>query len=182
MINKKPKYISNETLIDQIQKGDKRSLQLLIKRFHPKLVGTITYYTKNKTPVDDLAQECWYVIIEKLEKLDLKISFEAWALTIARRKSIDWIRKQQQMRKQAQEVKKEAASKSKDSDTNDMKIMLDKIHSGIQLLSPTQQIVMKLFYLENLSLREICNVLEIPEGTVKSRLFNARESLKEIIK
>lgn len=181
-MQKKPGHINNEALIDQFQKGDKNALHLLIKRFHPKLVRTITYYTKTKTTVDDIAQECWYAIIKKLEDLELKISFEAWALTIARRKSIDWIRKQQQIRKQVQALEKEAATSPGMHSDAEVEALSARVQAGIQKLSPTQRIVLEMFYLENLSLREISKVLEIPEGTVKSRLFNAREELKEIIK
>lgn len=60
--------------------------------------------------------------------------------------------------------------------------LLNKIHIGIQQLSPVQQIVLRMFYLENLSLLEICSLLNVSEGTVKSRLFHARENLKKIIK
>lgn len=178
----KPEHISNEALIDQFQKGDKNALQLLIKRFHPKLLGTITYYTRTKTHVEDIAQECWYAIIERLEDLELKISFEVWALTIARRKSVDWIRKQQRSRKQAQALEEEAKTNTEVRSEVEPDEMLTRVQSGIQQLPPTQRIVLQMFYLENLSLREISKMLEIPEGTVKSRLFKAREGLKDIIK
>jgi len=181
-VNKNPEHISNEALIDQFIKGDKSALQLLIKRFHPKLVRTISYYTSTNTPVEDIAQECWYAIIKKLEDLELKISFEAWALTIARCKSVDWIRNQQLSRKQALALENEADTNPETHSETEPDVLLARVQNGIQQLPPTQRIVIKMFYLENFSLREISKVLEVPEGTVKSRLFNAREMLKEIIK
>jgi DNA-directed RNA polymerase specialized sigma24 family protein len=101
-----------------------KALQIYL---HPVMIRAICYYTRDHDSADDIVQDCWYTIIEKLGGLDLKIRM------------------------------------------------------GIQLLSSAQRIVLEMFYLENLSLREISDVLNIPEGTVKSRLFHAREKLKNII-
>ncbi len=181
IMSKETKYTDNELLVKRYQNGDKGALQLLIKRFHPMLVRTIYYYTRDKSPVDDLAQECWYVIIKKLAELKLKISFEAWALTIARRKAIDWIRTQQRSRKQAKVMKAEAKSEVQSKKADYKEDKLEKIRIGIQQLPPSQRIVLNMFYLENLSLSEISKVLDISKGTVKSRLFYAREELKNKI-
>lgn len=180
-MDKAPEHISYELLVKRYQNGDKKALQLLIKKFHPKLVRTIYYYTKDQDSVDDLAQECWYAIIEKLEELKLKISFEAWALTIARRKAIDWIRAQQRSRKHVEAMKAEVNSEIQNNKEYDKEDRLEMIRMGIQQLSQAQKIVLNMFYLENLSLSEISKVLEISKGTVKSRLFYAREELKNSI-
>jgi len=181
MINNNSENILHKTLIDLYQKGDEDALNLLIKQFHPKLKKSVLYHTGNVESVDDLVQECWISIIEKLNTLQLKISFEAWALTIARRKSIDWIRKQQRLRKQETILKTEAELNTDNPEADKEEDLHKKIRLGIQQVSPTQRIVLNMFYIENLCLREICSVLGVSKGTVKSRLFYARESLKKII-
>lgn len=178
-MNPKHEHITNEQLVEQFQNGREDAVKLLIKRFHPKLVRTISYYTRNAEPVDDLVQDCWYAIIEKLEKLQLKISFEAWALTIARRKAIDWIRNQQRQREHSTAIEAEANIEIRESANDETE--LEKIQVAIKLLKPAHRIVLKMFYLENLSLTEISKILDISKGTVKSRLFHAREKLKNII-
>lgn len=60
--------------------------------------------------------------------------------------------------------------------------MNQKIIQGIRLLPIEQQEVIKLFYTEEYSLKEIAEILRIKHGTVKSRLFHAREKLKTILK
>lgn len=174
------KHIATDALVKGYQQGNRDALRLLIKRFHPKLLKTIRYTINRSDAAEDIAQECWYAIIQQLEGLKLKISFDAWALTIARRKSIDWIREQQRERKHAERLKAEAVIKTDESEN--LSALLEIIHNGIVQLPPTQRIVLNLFYLENLNLKEISRMLGIPEGTVKSRLFTAREKLKEIIK
>lgn len=168
-------------LVTNYQNGDEQALQVLIKKFHPTLIRTLYHYTNDKTPVDDLAQECWYAIIKQLSELELHISFEAWALTIARRKAIDWIRSQQRSRKKAKPLKAQAKFElqEKSADIKDGK--MKKIRTGLQQLSSPHRVILRMFYLENLSLSEISHVLDISEGTVKSRLFYAREKLKNKI-
>jgi RNA polymerase sigma-70 factor (ECF subfamily) len=55
------------------------------------------------------------------------------------------------------------------------------VQQAIESLPLPHRVVVVLFYLEGFSLKEIADVLEIPEGTVKSRLHYARESLKELL-
>lgn len=147
-MNRKTEHINHELLVRRYQNGDKKALQLLIQQFHPRLVRTVYYYTKDQASVDDLVQECWYAIIEKLEELKLKISFEAWALTIARRKAIDWIRAQQRARKQAEAMKAEAGSEVQSNKEENKEDDMEKIRIGIQQLSPSQRIVLNMFYLK----------------------------------
>jgi RNA polymerase sigma-70 factor (ECF subfamily) len=59
---------------------------------------------------------------------------------------------------------------------------INELRKSMNLLSDAQRIVLELFYVENLSIKEISSVLGISAGTVKSRLFSAREYLKKTIK
>ncbi|NGP89461.1 RNA polymerase sigma factor [Fodinibius halophilus] len=181
MMDTTDKQQSYEEMIQRFQNGEEKALKTLIRSFHPIMKKTIYHQIREQDPVDDIAQNCWYIIIKKLSELELKVSFKAWALSIARRKAIDWIRKQQQCAKHAQTLKSETESEQKQAATDYSDEKLKKVQEGIQQLPATQQIVLELFYLDNLSLKEISNLLEISKGTVKSRLFYAREKLKQII-
>lgn len=184
-MNKIPEHISSEQLVEQYQNGNRDALKLLIKKFHPKMIRTIRYYTQSSEPVNDLAQECWYHIIRQLGQVELKISFDAWALTIAKRKAIDWIREQQKNR----QLDRELTDQSADGDSmedftlsdGEWQGKLENVNSAIQQLPEPQRIVLSLFYLDNLRVKEIGSLLKISTGTVKSRLFHARENLKKII-
>ncbi len=157
-------------------------MKLLIKRFHPKLVKSLRHYTRSREPVEDLAQECWYSIISQLGEVSIHISFDAWALCIARRRAIDWIREQQRSRNHRQAMQKEATEvQGTDMEKERDEKLLREIQAGILKLPATQRIVLNMFYREGLNLHEIAEILGISEGTVKSRLFYAREKLKEII-
>lgn len=170
---------SDEWLIQKYLDGHKDALALLIKRYHPKLIRIVRHQIGKSGPVEDIVQECWYSVIKKLSEIEVKISFQAWITGVARNKAVDWIREQKRLKKNSEEFKKNLNDQSETADKSDKK--LRKIHAGVQHLSQSQQIVLRLFYLESLSLNEISEVLDLSQGTVKSRLFHAREKLKEII-
>jgi RNA polymerase sigma factor (sigma-70 family) len=181
-MNSETEHTMNNILVHRYQNGEDRALKLLVSRFHPVMIRAICYHTSDRDFAEDIAQECWYIIINKLHGLKLTISFNAWALTIVRRKSIDWIRDQQKARRNAESLTAAAASDEEDgSNENNNDKILEILQAGIWQLPPTQRIVLTMFYLENYSLLEISSILEISKGTVKSRLFYARENLKEII-
>lgn len=178
----KVEHILNDYLVAKYQEGDKESLKILIRQFNPSLERQIYAQTRDKGSLEDLVQESWYAIISGLSALTIRISFDVWALSIARRKAIDWIRQQQAARKKAQEVYL-FEQNSQVSAEDELDVILDrkaKVRMAIEGLPQTQRIVLSMFYLENHSVNEISEILEISAGTVKSRLYNAREHLKEI--
>lgn len=179
-MDKNSDHIINEALARRYQSGDKEALKELIRRFNPRLQSKIYYQTKNRDSINDIAQECWYAIIHNLEDVKFQVGFEAWALNIARNKAVDWIRIQQKERKT--QTGSDTELQNIQEEENEIRNMqINELKRGMALISQAQRIVLELFYLENLSLKEISAVLGISIGTVKSRLFNAREQLKKII-
>lgn len=156
-------------------------MEELIKRFHPKLRDRIYYHTRDKDSLDDLTQEAWYGIITSLDSVSLQISFDVWAYSIARRKAIDWIRKNQRQRNKAEQLQHEQKTNQYEVTDAVPDELIESIHIHIQKLPASQQIVLKMFYLENLSIKEISQTLAISDGTVKSRLYNARKNLKKVL-
>ena len=181
-MNNRSNHILNESLARKYQSGEKEALKELIRRFNPQLRSKIYYHTRNKESVQDISQDCWYVIITKLEEVKFQVGFEAWALNIARNKAIDWIRQQQKERNRKTESDQENSSNDHmvESELRDTRVA--ELRKSMNLLSDAQRIVLELFYAENLSINEISKVLHISTGTVKSRLYNAREYLKKTIK
>ncbi len=178
-MNNRSNHILNESLARKYQSGDKEALKELIRRFNPQLRSKIYYHTRSRDSVHDISQDCWYAIITKLEEVKFQIGFEAWALNIARNKAIDWIRHQQRERNRKSDSEEENSSSIQIEESNPR---INELRKNMNLLSDAQRIVLELFYVDNLSIKEISSVLGISSGTVKSRLFNAREYLKKTIK
>jgi RNA polymerase sigma-70 factor (ECF subfamily) len=108
------------------------------------------------------------------------VQFPAWIYAITTRKCADAIRKAVRARRLNASLQAEAATTARGSDT-DTAAELD-LASGIAGLPQDQRAVVYLFYGEDLGIEEIAATLDIPAGTVKSRLHHARNALKRYMR
>lgn len=166
-------------LVLEYQSGNKQALSLLVNRYHQRLCRHSYWYTHDINVSKDIVQDCWGIIINKLNRLNDPNSFGSWATKIVTRKSLDFLKNEKRNKKKLEGYYE--VSNSNDED-NSKEADILKLLETIRILPSNQQIVLKLFYIEEYSLKEMGDILEISVGTVKSRLFHAREKLKTILK
>ncbi|MGW9685848.1 RNA polymerase sigma factor [Flagellimonas sp. 2504JD1-5] len=166
-------------MVLEYQSGNEKSFPLLVKRHHLRLCRHAYRYTKDIEASKDIVQESWKLIIDKMYSLKEPNSFASWATKIVTRKSLDYVKSIQRNREKVEryylETKVEDAEDTRESD-------IKRLLLTIKELPENQQLVLKLFYIEEYSLKEISSILGISVGTTKSRLFHAREKLKTILK
>ncbi len=175
-----PDHIFDELLVLKCQSGDKKALTLLVKRWHQKLLRQANRHLYDAEESKDVVQDSWQAIIKGLDKLKEPAKFGVWALSITSRKAIDWIRKKQVSRARAADdvvIQKEYSSINE----NHKEQHLLSVREALKKLPTEQRIVLSMFYLESQSITEIGIILSIPVGTVKSRLYHAREHLKKML-
>lgn len=179
---KKINNLSDAVLIEKYQKGDTDALNHLVKRWHLKFCNLAFWIVKDADVAKDITQESWTIIIHKLANLKEPKKFKSWAISIVNRKAIDWIRannrEQNKLKKHFDESKKQVSFSDVDDNSKVKKALL----KSIEKLSVEHQMVIRLFYKESYTLKEISEILEISIGTAKSRLFHAREKIKTILK
>lgn len=170
--------ILDELLIYKCRDGDQKAFGLLIKRWNRKLISFAYKFSRDMDSARDIAQESWISIHKGLNRLNDPAKFSTWAFRIVYNKSMDHLRSQQ---KQSQI---EASSDEiVDNELNDHHHHDAATVSELLAKLPVQhKTVLTLFYLEQQSIRDIASILKLPEGTVKSRIFYARELLKRIYK
>lgn len=170
----------DERLVEAYKAGDKKALAALVKRWHKLFCDKAYWLVKDKDVAKDIAQESWSIIINKLETLKDSKQFKYWAYRIVCNKSTDWLRVQAKKQKQTVGYKVEIESNDiKYSENEYLKQLLLK---AINELPINQKTIVRLFYLESFSLKQISDLQNISIGTAKSRLFHAREKLKTILK
>ncbi|MEX0288648.1 MAG: RNA polymerase sigma factor [Flavobacteriaceae bacterium] len=174
-----PGKIFDGLLVLQYQSGNKKALALLVKRHHPKLCKHAFWYTHDLDISQDIVQDCWTQIMRKIGSLRDPNSFGSWALRIVTRKSLDYLNRASRERNELRSIDK---TKTLDYPAVDRASDLENLRAAIKELPDSQQQVLHLFYTEAYSLKEISAILEIAPGTVKSRLYHAREKLKTILK
>lgn len=164
---KKTEQKSDSFLVLDFQSGNKESLVLLIERWHKKLCKMAFWIVKDSDLAKDIAQDCWSTIILKIHDLKNPDSFGSWISRIVYRKSLDNINKSKRTYETLEHFKHQQEKVFEDED---LEISTEKaLLKAIKQLPIKQQIVIRLFYLEDYSLKDIGNELKISKGTVKSR-------------
>lgn len=171
--------ILDSWLVLSYRTGNKKAMALLVKKWHSKFCKQAYWYTKDVDLAKDIAQDSWTTIIRKINALEDTNKFGSWSLAIVNRKCIDWTRKQKRRYERLKEYYDGNHQTEIEKDSNDH---IQKLKHAIGQLPEEQQMVIRLFYTESYNQNEISEILNISKGTVKSRLFYAREKLKTIIK
>ena len=178
-MNKKQRLIDGRLVLDY-QSGDNKALALLVKRWHKLFCEKAYWLVKDADLAKDIAQESWKTIIAKIGVLKDPNSFGGWALRIVYTKSLNSIKATNRKRNQLEDYgyEQELVSVEKEDDGQ----LKQQLLKAIIVLPERQQVVIRLFYKENYTLKEISTILNISVGTAKSRMFHAREKLKLILK
>jgi RNA polymerase sigma factor (sigma-70 family) len=168
-----PDDVLDEYLVIRSQGGDPEAFQLLVERWHFRFIRHAFRYTKSEDAARDVVQDTWMAMIRSLSALNDPRRFRTWSYRIVANKARDWVRREQVRRRTDANPPPPDTVDSARSDDD-----ITTIREGIQQLEPDQRLVLTWFYLEGMSVREIADALSIPIGTVKSRLFNARNTLR----
>jgi RNA polymerase sigma-70 factor (ECF subfamily) len=174
MNERTPSAVLDEYLVVQCQLGDSGAFRRLVERWHPRLLRRAHHLTQDDEAARDVAQEAWMAVVRGLSSLRDPAHFGAWALRIVANKSRDWVRREQARRSAARRAE---VSVLQDAGT-EVADVRQRLRAGLDELAPNQRLVLKWFYLEERSVGEIADKLSVPAGTVKSRLFHARNALR----
>ena len=178
-MNKKQK-LTDDFLVKEYKSGETKVLSILVKRWHIAFCKKAYWVTKDKDAAKDIAQDSWITIINKINTLENTKYFKSWALKIVYIKAIDYVK---QKSKTQNDLKSVIVENTEETNKDDNRTLIkQELLKAIRQLPKEKQDVIKLFYVETYSLKEISAILNIAEGTVKSRLFKAREKLKTILK
>jgi len=170
-VDRSVEQLVDEILVMDCQGGSVKALEILVSRWQKRLWRYAYNLTGDTEAAWDITQDSWLGIIKGLRKLHDPANFKAWAYRITTNKSIDWIRKSKAEKQISIEELQDHQLEAK-HDTG-VKELLEK-------LNIRKQVVLSLYYFEQLSVPEISVALKIPKGTVKSRLHSARKELKEL--
>lgn len=132
---------------------------------------------------DEVLAEAWVDIARGLGRLDDPACFPRWAFRIVERRCADWIRRRWRERRRLAETEQEAEllAPSAMAETNAPSDDVLRLRAAIKRLPPDARELLHLFYDLGRGVAEIAEILGVPAGTVKSRLFTVRETLKRHI-
>ena len=176
---------TDEQLMDEVVKGNSRAFTEVYERYsRPMLNYFYKMLWQDKLKAEDFMQELFTKIIHKPHLFNSKLKFKTWIFSIANNMCKNEYRKQE-VRKGSNNdlhdniVSNDSADLVKKVDES---IFNDRLKEELNLLSSSHREVFILRFKQGLSLKEIAEVLDVSEGTVKSRVFYTLKKLSANLK
>lgn len=177
---------SDQILVERVKHGDRQAFDLLVLKYQHKLVKLIGRYIRDYAEVLDVAQEAFIKAYRALPNFRGDSAFYTWLYRIAINTAKNHLASQSRravvMSVEIPEAEQYAGAwELRDNATPERLLMRDEIHNtvarAIEELPEDLRIAITLRELEGLSYEEISEAMECPIGTVRSRIFRAREAI-----
>jgi RNA polymerase sigma factor (sigma-70 family) len=178
-VEDRTELMTDDLLVERCVNGDRQSFRLLYRR-HQQRVRQILYQLCDLTTLDDLVQEVFLRAWKGLPKFRQSSQFSTWLYRIAWNVASDRRQTLAQDRSRLETIAKSVATQHEDPDIMQLHYQ-DLVRKGLSSLSEEHRSVLVLHDLEELPQKEVAEILEIPVGTVKSRLFHARSGMRKFI-
>lgn len=172
----------DRALVESCRCGDEAAWRSLVQR-HTRRVFRIAYqFTGRVDEAEDLTQEIFVRVMKNIQRFDAaQGAFGGWLTTLARRQAIDHYRRRRQERirrvEEATVLDFAQAAEEAPIQKLEREERVQLVHSGLRALPPDLREVLVLCDLQELGYEEISRTLEIPLGTVKSRINRGRLEL-----
>jgi RNA polymerase sigma-70 factor (ECF subfamily) len=160
------------------QTGDRAALDELFRTIENPLYRYILSLVRETAIAEDVLQEVLLLIYRKLYWLKQPELFKPWAYRIASREAFRAIRKERRWSEQVRDEGVLEAIPAPPAETFEPDL-IERLPDLLDLVSPPNRAVLVLHYLHEMSLREVADVLGLPAGTVKSRLFYGLSTLRK---
>jgi RNA polymerase sigma-70 factor (ECF subfamily) len=173
-MNEQEQQIYTELLVIRCQQGEQEAFRLMVELWQKPLMMFALRYLEQETESWDVVQETWVSVIKGLDKLQNPSRFVSWLFSILTNKCIDRVReKQAEVR-----LLKNANVKLKSPEISNDDEFLSK---AVQGLPDEHRVLIILRFGQGLQIGQIAAMLNVAEGTVKSRLHRAIARLREIL-
>lgn len=182
--------LDDHVLVKAHLNGDGEAFEVLFKKHFLNVSRLVLSIVKSESLVDDIVQEVFLLVYRYLPKFRADSSFRTWIYRITVNESIRQLnRSRRWVTMEPQEMEEGPAPPAMvvmQEGPSPERILLEGeqraiVHRALATLKPHHRVILTLYYLEELTVQEISQVLEIPEGSVKSRLYYARDNLKRVL-
>jgi RNA polymerase sigma-70 factor, ECF subfamily len=172
-----------QKIVDGCIKGKRKYQEQLFKLYYGKMMGVCMRYAKDQDEAQDMVQNGFIKIFNKLDVYNFEGSLEGWIRRIMVNTAIDQIRKNKRdpfsIEDDSRIQNVEEDLPFSEEDDHDVKIKAETAIKAISALSPAYRTVFNLYVVEGFTHKEIAEYLGISEGTSKSNLAKAKQKLKE---
>lgn len=179
MFGRSAKELSDEMLVQKSAEGDRRSFELLYDRYADKLYH---YFLRmlwhDEVMAQDLTQEVFMKIVQKPEQFDTTRTFKTWVFSVAHNMCKNAYRHKEVRDRAGFELAYTAIrSVNGDPDQIDREGFVQSLKKALNAMDPEKRNTFILRFKHDLSIRDIAEITETSEGTVKSRIFYTLKAL-----
>lgn len=181
----------DRALVERVQKGDKSAFDLLVRKYQHRLASLIGRYVYNRAEVEDISQEVFIKAYRAIGSFRGDSAFYTWLYRIAINTAMNYLVSQGR-RPPNSDVEPEEAELTeaggglRDNATPEANMRTrelgDAVVRALDALPPDLRTAITLRELDGMSYEEIAEVMECPIGTVRSRIFRAREAIDNELK
>lgn len=181
----------DQLLVEQVQKGDNRAFDLLINKYQHRIVSLVARYVSDQSEAQDVAQEAFIKAYRAIDRFRGDSAFYTWLYRIAINTAKNWLVARKR-RPPASDIDAADAeqydmeSRLKEQGTPENEMMREEIKrtvfDTISELPDDLRTAIMLREMEGMSYEDIALTMDCPIGTVRSRIFRAREAIDEKLK
>ena len=175
-----------ENLINRIKQNDNSAIMEFYNKFYKEVYYVCYKITENEKDAEDIAQETLIKAIDKIDTLKNPEGLSTWLKTIANNLSINYLKKNRKFNivNNSEEMGEEIFEENRIAQKTPEDIVADKevtdiLTNMINRLPREQRITIFMFYYEELSVKEIAEIMDCSEATVRSRINYARKALRK---
>jgi len=180
---------ADQLLVERVQQGDKKAFELLVVKYHRKIIRLISRLVRDPAEVEDVAQDAFIKAYRALPQFRGESAFYTWLYRIAVNTAKNYLATQGRRPEANSDIDAEEAETFADGeqlrDINTPESMLhtrqvaDTVNRAMEALPEELRTAITLREIEGLSYEEIAEAMGCPIGTVRSRIFRAREAIAE---
>ena len=165
-------------LLERCRNGDESAYPIIVKRFQNKALDLAEAILTDKHLAEDAVQEAFMTAFNKLHQLRRPEAFPGWFRQIVRTEARRITRKKNKQSNNAIQEKDAELSPTATAELMELKKI---VRQALKELPQGSRQTTELFYLDERSYIEVAQILDVPTGTVKSRLHDARQRLRNIL-
>lgn len=176
----------DQQLVVRVQKGDKPAFDLLVRKYQHRIAKLVSRYVSDRSEVEDVTQEAFIRAYRAIKGFRGESAFYTWLYRIAVNTAKNYLvsqgRRPPSMDIEAEEAEAvDVSNNLRDVATPERQLLADEIGRTVQRVLAAMpedlRTALTLREIEGLSYEEIAEVMDCPVGTVRSRIFRAREAI-----
>lgn len=184
MLHKSGGDVKDSAIIEKVLSGDNQSFEMLILKYQSRLFATVLNVVKNRELAEDITQEAYMKGFNKLDTLKNHDQFYPWLKRIALNLALNHFeRAKRVVDVESEEDDTSYFERIPDGESPEELVVKDElkryVRHFVEALPDKLRVVVVLREIEDMSYEEIAELMNIPIGTVRSRLFNARQVMKD---